>query len=70
MRPLVASSGRVMAAGVVRRLRALVSWSITASISYNNDIISHHQLQSSTGNKYNLRYRGNEEMHSGMEKLF
>lgn len=33
MRPLEASSGRVMVAGVVRRLRARVSCSITASIS-------------------------------------
>lgn len=33
IRPLVASSGSVMEAGVVRRFRARVSWSITASIS-------------------------------------
>lgn len=33
MRPLVASSGRVKEAGVVRRFRARVSWSITASMS-------------------------------------
>ena len=33
IRPLEASSGRVMVAGVVRRLRALVSCNITASMS-------------------------------------
>lgn len=33
MSPLVASSGSVMEAGVVRRFLALVSWSITASMS-------------------------------------
>lgn len=36
MSPLEASSGRVMVAGVVRRLRALVSCSITASMSYSD----------------------------------
>lgn len=34
--PLVASSGSVMVAGVVRRFRARVSWSITASMSYGS----------------------------------
>lgn len=33
IRPLVASSGNVIEAGVVRRFRARVSWSITASMS-------------------------------------
>lgn len=36
IRPLVASSGIVMDAGVVRRFRARVSCSITASMSYSN----------------------------------
>lgn len=35
IRPLVASSGSVKEPGVVRRFLALVSWSITASISYS-----------------------------------
>lgn len=37
MSPLVASSGSVMEAGVVRRFLALVSWSITASISWTGE---------------------------------
>lgn len=37
IRPLVASSGSVMEAGVVRRFRARVSWSITASISCSSN---------------------------------
>lgn len=37
IRPLVASSGSVMEAGVVRRFRARVSCSITASMSYSTN---------------------------------
>lgn len=40
MRPLAAISGRVRVAGVVSRLRALVSCSITASISWGGELVT------------------------------
>lgn len=53
IRPLVASSGSVMEAGVVRRFRARVSCSITASMSYgssrNTAVTSHHAPNAGRG---------------------